>query len=113
MRVRTGRFKELRSRGKSGKAQLVEVADGEGNVNELRRVPPPAAAVGGHSRGAAHRESPGAQFVKDGCAPTPLFQVDGTQSVSNPFVQLTEDIRGFPLAGSIPSIPVDSSVVPL
>ena len=34
MRVRTGRFEELRLRGQPGDAQLVEVTDGEGNVDE-------------------------------------------------------------------------------
>src|SRR5688572_8405561 len=93
MRVRTGRFVELRSRGQPRHAEAVEVADGEGQVDELGRVSPPAAAVAGHYRGVAFGQSPGAQLAVDGRAPAPLFEVDGSESVANPLVQLCEDFR--------------------
>jgi hypothetical protein len=60
MRVRTGRFEELRLRGQPGDAQAVEVADREGYVDEHARVLPPSAGVAGDLRSAAFGEAPGA-----------------------------------------------------
>lgn len=82
MRVRTGRFVELRSRGQPRHAEVVEVADGEGEVNELCRVSPPTAAAVRNRRGFTLGQSPGAQLAIDGCASFPLFEVDGSESVT-------------------------------
>jgi hypothetical protein len=60
VRVRTGRFGELRLRGEPGQTKLVEVADGDGHMDEHPRVSPPTPAVAGDLGGAALGETPGA-----------------------------------------------------
>jgi hypothetical protein len=79
MRIRTGRFEELRSRGQPGHSKLVEVAA--------------TPAVVRHYRGFAFRETPSAQLPVDGASSLPLFEVDGSQAMTDPFVQIAEDAR--------------------
>src|SRR5689334_6644166 len=93
MRVRTRRFVELRSRGQPRYAEAVEVANGESHVDELRRVHPPAAAVVSHDCGSALGETPRAKLAIDGRATPPLFEVNGSEPVPNPFVQVRKDSR--------------------
>src|SRR5690606_21950836 len=93
MRVRTGRFEELRSRGEPGDPQLVEVADGKGHVDEHPGVSPPAPAIGRHPPGSCFRETSAAQFPVDGSTPFPVLEVDGPEAVPDPFVEVAEDAR--------------------
>ena len=51
MRVRTGRFEELRSWGQPGHAQLAEQRVRERDVDRHRGVVPPAPAIGRHTLG--------------------------------------------------------------
>ena len=37
------------------------------------------------------RNVPGAQFTVDGCSALPLFELHGTESVAEPFVEVVED----------------------
>jgi len=94
MRVRTGRFEELRSRGKSGQAQSVEVANGKRDIDEFGRVFPPAPAVGRHLRCLQFRKASGPKFAKDGRTSFSLLEVDSSEPVSNPFVQFAKHVGG-------------------
>jgi hypothetical protein len=78
MRVRTGRFVELRSRGEPGPAQAVKVADGKGRVEEECGVVPPASSVDCHLCGADVRESTPSKFPVDDASPFPMLEVDGS-----------------------------------
>ena len=62
-------------------------------MNQLGRGSPPAAAVARHRHRIAFGEAPGAQFAVDGRAPLPLFEMDGPESVANPFIQVGQDAR--------------------
>jgi hypothetical protein len=77
VRVRTGRFGKLWLRGQSGDAQLGEVADGKGHVDELCRVLPPSTTVPGDSGGRTLRQTPSTQIAVDSRSPFPVFQMDG------------------------------------
>jgi hypothetical protein len=54
---------------------------------------PPAAGVRGHLRGSALGQAPGAQLAIGSRTPPPMFQVDGSETVADPFIQVSEDAR--------------------
>jgi hypothetical protein len=63
-------------------------------MDEHPRVLPPAATVARHPRGFDYRETSGPQLAIDGRSPVPLFEMDGSESVTNPFVQVGENSGG-------------------
>src|SRR5688572_33112804 len=94
MRVRTGRFEELRLRRQPGDAQPVEVADREGDVDEKGGVSPPATGIHRDLCGAAFRKASGAELAVDRRSPLPLLEMHGSQAVADPFVQFGENAWG-------------------
>src|SRR6266852_367254 len=89
IRVRIRRFGRLRLAGKPWYSDPVEVAVRQRGVqSDVSGRPPPAFAVGGDLRGRALRETSGAQFTEDLCAPLPLFELDHSESSANPGIEV-------------------------
>src|SRR5713226_10639115 len=94
MRVRIRRFEWLRLASKTRDSQPVIVARGQCDVDCHACVLPPAAGVAGHSRGCVLGHTPGAQLAIDGRAPFPLLELNRSQAVADPFVEVAEHTWG-------------------
>ena len=102
MRVRTGRFEELRSR-ESGNAQLVGPPEGQDRGEKLaatRTSGGVAATVARLGLGSQRQQRP-----VDGLAAFPLLELDGPHPMSRPLVQVAPDSLGVCAVGSRPSNP--------
>ena len=76
-----------------GHSELIEVAVGYSAIDDPERVGPASATVGGELRRLMLDEPPGTQLPVDHSPTTPVLQMQRSQSVSQPLVQLAEDAR--------------------
>ena len=93
MRVRIRRFGRLRLTRKSGYSDSVVVADIETGLHEHGRVAPPPASIRRDLRRCVLVYAEFAQFSVDSGAAFPLFELQRTQAVADPFVVVGEDLR--------------------
>src|SRR5690606_15677484 len=75
MRVRTGRFGELRSRGQPRDAQLIEVTDRQGAIKQPAGVIPPPPSIAGDLGCMIFGDSASAQLAIEHSTTLPLLQM--------------------------------------
>src|SRR6266852_1786086 len=93
MRVRIRRFGGLRLAGKSRDSHPVVVARGQGGIEQLGGVFPPASRVPCHLPGCILVCTEALHFPVDGFPSLPLFQLHHPQTMANPLVETTENAR--------------------
>src|SRR5512139_2476219 len=90
MRVRTGRFGELRSRGEPRQAEVVEELVRQRDVDRLRRVSPPASTVRCDSSGRVVAHPARSELAIDGRPTLPMFELQRAETMADPLVELRE-----------------------
>lgn len=92
MRIRTGRFEELRS-GETGYAKTIKVRARHDGVRQTRAVAPPTARIGNHRPRQARRRAECAQFPIHGGAALSVLELNRPEPMPQPFIQRTPDVR--------------------
>src|SRR5262245_43294583 len=91
MRVRTGRFDGLRSRGDPGHPQFVEEFVRQRHVEVHRRVVPPPSAVACNLPGSVIPHTASTQLAIDSRTPLPVLELQRPQAMANPFVDVSKN----------------------
>lgn len=111
MRVRTGRFKKLRS-GESGQAQAIEPRDRQHTVQQLATVAPPAMTVSRHTVCHCDVCTQGLQRPEHGGAALPLLELDSTEPMAYPFIKRSPECFGLRQPEvALPSQQIDTQAV--
>ena len=93
MRVRTGRFKKLRSC-ESRETESVKVFDREDAVQPSFAVPPPVPRASRHECGQLMVSTEAAEATVGRRSRAPVLELDGPESVAYPRVQIFEYLQG-------------------
>ena len=93
VRVCTGRFDGLTSRGEPGHPQFVEESVRQREMEVQRRVMPPPAAVACNPTGGVITHPASTQLAIDGGTSLPVFELQRPQAVTYPFVDIRKDPR--------------------
>lgn len=80
---------------KSRDSKLVAVSNGRNDVETHRRVVSPASGVGGHGSRQVDRCATSAHLPKRGLATFPVLEVDRSETVAYPLVQIAGGSLGF------------------
>lgn len=90
MRVRTRRFESLRSR-QPWNSQPIKVRNGQHRFEQPVTVAPPASTSRRHLPGHVLPRSQCLQFPIDRLGPLPVLELDGSEPMTQPLVQLAPD----------------------